>query len=279
MTYQQIEERTKLGQQLEKEVIALAVQGRWEETVAANKSIIEKFPTDIRAYNRLGRALTELGEFAQAREAYSKTLELAPSNVIAAKNLARLASLSESKATLNSEHHKVAPELFVTTTGKAGVVNLRNLAPSEVLAKMAIGDQLHLRVEGQRLIVENKRDECLGEVEPKYRLRLTKLIESGNRYAAAILSIEKNGVRVIIKEEYQHPSQAGHPSFPLKTTKRQLLQAKESLLRHNIIDEGDEAAKQVEHAEEETKYSKDEEETSLEGFSTLKELDKGRFKK
>jgi len=279
MTYQQIEERTKLGQQLEKEVIALAVQGRWEETVAANKSIIEKFPTDIRAYNRLGRALTELGEFAQAREAYSKTLELAPSNVIAAKNLARLASLSEPKATLNSEHHKVAPELFVTETGKAGVVNLCNLAPSEVLARMAIGDQLHLRVEGQRLIVENKRDECLGEVEPKYGLRLTKLIESGNRYAAAILSIEKNGVRVIIKEEYQHPSQAGYPSFPLKTTKHQLLQAKESLLRHNIIDEGDEAAKQVEHAEEETKYSKDEEETSLEGFSTLKELDKGRFKK
>ena len=279
MTYQQIEERTKLEQQLEKEVIALAVQGRWEETVAANKSIIEKFPTDIRAYNRLGRALTELGGFAQAREAYSKTLELAPSNVIAAKNLARLASLSEPKATLNSEHHKVAPELFVTETGKAGVVNLCNLAPSEVLARMAIGDQLHLRVEGQRLIVENKRDECLGEVEPKYGLRLTKLIESGNRYAAAILSIEKNGVRVIIKEEYQHPSQAGHPSFPLKTTKHQLLQAKESLLRHNITDEGDEAAKQVEHAEEETKYSKDEEETSLEGFSTLKELDKGRFKK
>ena len=109
MIYQQIEERTKLGQRLEKEAIALTIQGRWEEAVAVNKHIIEKFPTNIGAYNRLGRALAELGEFAQAKETYSKALELAPNNVIAAKNLARLASLSELEATSGSEHHKVAP--------------------------------------------------------------------------------------------------------------------------------------------------------------------------
>lgn len=277
MAYQQIEERTKLGQRLEKEAIALAIQGRWEEAVAVNKSIIEKFLTDIGAYNRLGRALTELGEFAQAKEAYSKALELAPSNVIAAKNLARLASLSETKATLDSEHHKVAPELFVTETGKAGVVNLCNLAPSEVLARMAIGDQVRLRVEGQRLVVENRRDECLGEVEPKYGLRLIKLIEGGNRYAAVIFSVGEDGVQVIIREEYQHPSQEGHLSFPVKATKRLLLHTKESLLRHDVIGKEGEAVKEVEHAEEEAGYSKATGETSLEGFSTLEETNIGRF--
>jgi len=277
MAYQQIEERTKLGRRLEKEAIALAIQGRWEEAVAVNKSIIEKFLTDIGAYNRLGRALTELGEFAQAKEAYSKALELAPSNVIAAKNLARLASLSQPKATQGSEHHKVVPELFVTVTGKAGVVNLCNLAPSEVLARMATSDQVRLRVEGQRLVVENRRDEYLGEVEPKYGLRLIKLIEGGNRYAAVIFSVERDGVQVIIREEYQHPSQEGHLSFPVKATKHLLLQAKESLLRRNVIggEEG-EAVKQVEYAEE-TGYSKAMDETSLEGFPTLEETNNGRF--
>ena len=277
MAYQQIEERTKLGRRLEKEAIALAIQGRWEEAVAVNKSIIEKFLTDIGTYNRLGRALTELGEFAQAKEAYSKALELAPSNVIAAKNLTRLASLSDTKATQDSEHHKVVPELFVTETGKAGVVNLCNLAPSEVLARMAIGDQVRLRVEGQRLMVENKRDEYLGEVEPEYGLRLIKLIGGGNRYAAAILSVERDGVRVIIKEEYQHPSQEGHLSFPVKATKHSLLHAKESLLRHDVIGEESEAVKEVEHAEEETGLFQSQDETSLEGFSTLEETNKGRF--
>lgn len=269
MFFQQREEQARLGQRLEKEAITRAIQGRWEEAVTANRSLIEKFPTDIRSYNRLGRALTELGELVQAKEAYSKALELAPTNVIAAKNLARLASLSESKATLDSKHHKVAPKLFVTETGKAGVVNLCNLAPIEVLAKMAIGDQVHLKAEGRRLVIENKRDEYLGEVEPKYGPRLIKLIKGGNRYAAVIFSVEKDKTLAIIKEEYQHPSQTGHLSFPFKATKRSPLEATESLLRRSIIGEGDEATTEAEHAEEEAGYSTGESETSPEGFSTL----------
>jgi len=265
MTYQQMEERTKLGQQLGKEAIALAIQGRREEAVVVNKSIIEKFPTDIGAYNRLGRALTELGKLGQAKKVYSKALELAPNNVIAAKNLARLASLAKLKTALDSEPHKVAPELFVTETGKTGVVNLCNLAPSEVLARMAIGDQSLLRVEGQRLLVEDKRGEYLGEVELEYGLRLIKLIKGGNRYAAAILRVGKDGVRVIIREEYQHPGQAGRPSFPVKAIKHLPLHAKESLFSNTVIGEEDEAVKEVEYTEEETGYS--EGKTSLEGFS------------
>jgi len=275
MFFQQREEQARLGKRLEKEAITLAIQGRWEEAVTANRSLIEKFPTDVRSYNRLGRALTELGKFIQAREAYSKALELAPINAIAAKNLARLLSLSESKATLDSEHHKVAPKLFVTETGKAGVVNLCNLAPSEVLAKMVIGDQAHLKVEGRGLVIENKRDEYLGEVEPKYGPRLIKLIEGGNRYAAVIFSVEKDKMLAIIKEEYQHPSQAGHPSFPFKATKRSPLEDRESLLRRSIIGEEGEATMEAEHAEEEAGYSTGESETSPEGFSTLEQTDKG----
>jgi len=277
MIYQQIEERAKLGRQLAKEAIALAIQGRWKEAVAVNKSIIEKFPTDIGAYNRLGRALTELGEFIQAKEAYSKALELAPNNVIAVKNLARLASLAELKTTLDTEPHKVAPELFITERGKSGVVNLCNLATGEVLARMATGDQVHLRIEEQRLLVENKYNEYLGEVKSEYGLRLIKLIRGGNRYAAAILSVGKDGVRVIIREEYQHPSQVGRPSFPAKAAKHLPLHAKESLLRHNVIGEEGEAVEEVEYAEEETGYSEAMGEISLHGFSILGETDKRRI--
>lgn len=275
MFFQLREEQARLGQRLEKEAIALTIQGRWEEAVTTNRSLIEKFPTDVRSYNRLGRALTELGELVQAKEAYSKALELAPTNAIAAKNLARLPSLSESKATMDSKHHKVTPELFVTETGKAGVVNLCNLAPSEVLVKMAISDKVHLRAEKRRLVIENKRDEYLGEVEPKHRSRLIKLIKGGNRYTAVIFSVEKDKMLAIIKEEYQHPSQTGHPSFPFKAKKRSLLEAKESPLRRSIIGEGGEATMEAEHAEEEAGNSTGESETSPEGFSTLEETDRG----
>lgn len=272
MVYQQEEERTRLGKRLSQEAITLAIQGRWEEAVAVNKSIIERFPNDAGAYNRLGRALMELGEFAQAKEVYSKALELAPNNAIAAKNLARLANLSEATTTVDSEHHKVASELFITETGKVGVVNLCNLASWEVLAKMGVGAQVHLEVRGQRLIVLAsphsspmngegvKGEEYLGEVEPKYRLRLAKLMRGGNRYAAAILSVRGDGVQVIIREEYQHPSQAGHPSFP--TTASEPLHTKELIA---------DSCQLTAFNEGEGGYPEDEDKALPEGFSVLGE--------
>jgi hypothetical protein len=273
MTYQQEEERARLGRRLNEEAVNLAIQGRWEEAVAVNRSIIDRFPGDVGAYNRLGRALAELGEFVRAKEAYSKALELAPNNVIAVKNLARLASLPAAKASLDRGHHRVAPELFITEISKAGVVNLCNLAPTEVLARMGIGNQVLLRVEGQSLVVENDQGRYLGEVEPKHGLRLIKLIEGGNRYAAAIHSVREDGVRVIIREEYQHPSQVGCPSFPVKATEHLRPYVKEYLPRRDVIAEEGEEIKEVETVEGETGYSEEEDrEKGLpEGFSILEE--------
>jgi len=279
MAYQQEEERARLGRRLSEEAVALAIQGRWEEAVAVNRSIIERFPSDVGAYNRLGRALAELGEFARAKEAYSKALELAPNNVIAVKNLARLASLPVAKAPLDRGHRRVAPELFITEISKAGVVNLCNLAPTEVLARMGIGNQVCLRVEGQSLVVENDQGEYLGEVEPKHGLRLIKLIEGGNRYTAAIHSVGEDGVRVIIREEYQHPSQEEYPSFPVKATERLRSYAKEYLLRRDVSYREGEEIKKVEGDEgdegdegEAGDSEKEGEEKGLsEGFSILGE--------
>ena len=59
-SYQEEEEKAQLRQQLSKEAIDLALQGRWEEAEAVNRDIIKRFPTDVEAYNRLGRVLTGL---------------------------------------------------------------------------------------------------------------------------------------------------------------------------------------------------------------------------
>jgi len=271
MAYQQEEERTRLGEGLSQEAINLAILGRWEEAVAANRRIIEWVPNDVGAYNRLGRALTELGRFADAREAYSKALELAPDNVIATKNLARLASLSESAATMNAGRHKVASELFITETGKAGVVSLCNLASVEVLAKMGVGAQVHLRLRGQGLVVENEYGEYLGEVEPRYGLRLGRLMRGGNKYAAAILSLGEGGVQVIVREVHQHPSQAGRPSFPTTATEHLRTYIAESALTPNIAAAENEGQKGSGYVEGEDEYFSDDETVLPEGFSVIEE--------
>jgi len=212
MTYQE-EEQVRLRRQGSKQAIALAMQGRWREAVAVNKSLIESFPSDVDAYNRLGRAYIELGEYSQAREAYERAIELAPYNTIAKKNLRRLSHLGETLVSSGGDSHKVEPQHFIEETGKAGVVDLYHLAPPGILARMVAGDRVYLKVDGSSLIVENGRGEYLGQVVPKHGQRLIKLMEGGNKYAAAILSSTEDKVSVIIREVYQHPSQVGRPSF------------------------------------------------------------------
>ena len=215
MTYQH-EGQAKLKQQRGKQAVALAMQGRWREAIAINKAIIDSFPNDVEAYNRLGRAYLELGEYSQAREAYQRAMELGPFNTIAQKNLRRLEHLVETPAATEGESPKVEPQYFIEEIGKAAIVELYNLAPKEILARVISGDKVELKIEGNNLNVENRLGEYLGQVEAKHAQRLIKLMLGGNKYSAAIVSATEEKITVIIREEYQDPSQVGHLSFPTK---------------------------------------------------------------
>lgn len=231
------EDKVKLRRKASQEAIALAMQSRWQEAVAVNQGIIESFPTDIEAYNRLGRALTELGEFARAREAYRRALELDSGNLIAEKNLHRLSQLPDSQAPVRERRSAVTPDIFIGEMGKAGVVNLRNTAPQDVLAKMAAGNQVYLKVVGQKLIVENEQGEYLGQVEPQHGFRLAKLIEGGNRYTAAIVSLDNEKKKVLIRETFQHATQIGRLSFPIRVVEGFQPHVRDTLLRHGEVEE------------------------------------------
>jgi tetratricopeptide (TPR) repeat protein len=215
MTYQE-GEQTRLRRQSSKLAVTLAMEGRWREAVVANISLIENFPNDVDARNRLGRAYMELGEYSLAREAYEKALQLDPYNIIAKRNLQRLSHLGDTVATSGDNFQKVAPQQFIEEVGKAGVVNLHHLAPPEILAKTVAGSTVNLRIDGLNLVAENNYGEYLGQVESKHGQRLIKLMDGGNQYTAAIVSSTEEAVTVIIKEVYQDPSQVGRLSFPPK---------------------------------------------------------------
>src|SRR5690242_12586967 len=90
----QSEEKIRLRKQLVEQAVQLALQSKWEEAVAANKTLLSQFPRDPEALNRLGKALSELGQYSEAKKAYSESLEINPANNIARKNLERLSLLS-----------------------------------------------------------------------------------------------------------------------------------------------------------------------------------------
>jgi tetratricopeptide (TPR) repeat protein len=210
------EERlVRYKQQRSKEAIDLAMQGRWQEAVDVNQEIISNFPRDVDAYNRLGRAYMELGQLAKATESYSRTVEIDPYNAIANRNLRRIADMDQSEMEEVDTDH-VVPHHFIEEIGKSGTVVLYDLAPKERRARMVSGDNVVLKVDGNSLLVENKRGEYMGRVEPKTAQRLGRLIQGGNQYTATIVRAKVDMMSVIIRETYQDPSQAGKLSFPPK---------------------------------------------------------------
>ena len=215
MTYQE-ERLASLKRQRTKQAIDLAMQGRWREAIAANRTILEDFPNEVDAWNRLGRAHMELGEYQQSREAYHRTAQLDPFNTIARKNLQRLNYLGEVKVTAESTARKVEPHRFIEDIGKAGVVTLYHLAPTEVRARLVAGDELFLNRDGNRLVVEDDFRQYVGHVDPKHGQRLVRLMAGGNKYSVAVVSSTEEAMTVIIREVYQDPSQIGKQSFPSK---------------------------------------------------------------
>ncbi|QBD82637.1 tetratricopeptide repeat protein [Ktedonosporobacter rubrisoli] len=237
---QSAEEKARLKKQWTELAVKQAQEGRWEEAVLTNRNILSLFPYEPDAFNRLGKALSELGQYTEAREAYTQTLKYSPSNTIAKKNLDRLALLQEVPVKAHIGVDRIDPRLFIEETGKTGVTELINLGTASVLTKVGVGDRVQLHVSGRTLWVRNAGGEVIGQIEPRLANRLINFIEEGNRYAAAILSIENGQVRVIIREEYQHPNMFGRVSFPSQgggDTIRAYI--KDTMLRYDREDEDD----------------------------------------
>src|SRR5437870_189127 len=156
----QAEDRARAKKQQADAAIQMALQGRWSDAVQLNRNIVETFPTDVDAYNRLGKALTELGRYAEARESYMKALELDSLNSIARKNLARLAALGE-EAAPRAASQKLSPQMFIEEMGKTGVTLL--MRPNmDVAARMTAGDQVALQQVNGSLSVQTITGEHVG---------------------------------------------------------------------------------------------------------------------
>ncbi len=213
MSYKE-EDRARWRRQSSKEAIALAMRGQWLEAAAANQAVLDLFPNDVEALNRLGRARLELGEYVAAEAAYRRSTEIDPYNAIAVRNLERLSHLGEAERAAAPGAGRLEPQGFIEEVGKAGVVQLEEPAPVETLARMAAGDRVTLKIDGARMIVESGRGEYLGLVEAVHAQRLTRLAAGGNRYEAALVSATPEAASVIIREVYQDPRQVGRLSFP-----------------------------------------------------------------
>jgi tetratricopeptide (TPR) repeat protein len=237
------EERVKPRSTYVDEAIQLALESRWADALAVNQALVERHGPDDDTYNRMGKALTELGRLDEALEAYSSALQLDPQNLIAQKNVRKLSLLKERKETLAAGAQTIDADAFTEEPGKSALTVL-NPPSQAVTVAVAPGDAVELQPEGSVLLAKTSRGVPLGEVEAKLARRLLPLIQTGNRYKAAVARVAEGKIEIIVREAYQAPENARKSSFPLSRSARRdefRPYAKDSLLASREID-ADQAA-------------------------------------
>lgn len=224
--------------QLVEEARQHAIEGRWDEAIAANQQLLERTPKDAEAHNRIGRAFLALGRLAEARDAYQSALRADPANLIARRNLQRLDALRGRGAAGRDASAVVMPRIgvFIEEVGKTWVDELVNTAPAEQLAEVFPGERLTLAVDGDRLVVSREDGLRLGEVEARTAQRVIQLIAAGNRYEVYALGLSGQSLRVILREVHRDPRLANTVSFPRQITSRAYLRERDLLRSRDEAD-------------------------------------------
>jgi tetratricopeptide (TPR) repeat protein len=225
------DERIRLRRQLSEQAIKLAVSNRWDEAAAANREFIRMFGEDADALNRLGKALSETGEIREARESYARALEIDPANTISKRNLDRLGAMEAAGGPSRSQ---LDTRFFLQESGKAAIATLQ-AADANIVARLDPGDVVAIDVQGNAVNVVTQDGDYIGMVEPRIGLRLSKLAAGGNRYSAALVTTTGE-VKVMLRETYQHPSQAEVVSFPQARTSDFRAYTRRGLLRGEEMD-------------------------------------------
>lgn len=201
---------------LGKDAVKLALDGEWERAAELNRAILELHPDDCEAANRLAKAMMELADYSAARTVLDGLLNKYPNNNIARKNLARLEKLESAGASRPATPGHVAGSspIFIEEGGKSCTTMLRLAGNASTLADIVAGDTVSLSVSDDAVTAHTADGRRLGMVEPRLARRLRKLMDGGNQYSAAVVSINEGALSIVIRETQQHPSLRNVVSFP-----------------------------------------------------------------
>lgn len=207
---------------LKDQAIQEALQGNWNKAIELNQELLNESPNDIETLNRIAFAYSATQRNKEALQMYEKVLSLDNQNPIALRNMKRLsASKSNGPASHVPLQTALSDTMFIEEHGKTKVVELNNVAQSQVIAHLMSGEMVHLRIKRSKIFVLDNDETYIGMLPEDLGKRLIKFMEGGNTYSACIKAIDKKSVTVFIKEVKRANKFKNQPSFvtfePAKT--------------------------------------------------------------
>lgn len=235
------QQKPKTRKQLIQEAIDSSLASQWEEVIAINDTLLERFPRDAEAFNRKGRAYMELRRPIEARESYQEALKADPANMIARRNLQRLEILYNreggSPDDAAASDKEIPPAaMFIEEIGRTWADILAHPADKGTIAEVSPGDKLGLKVDGDRIKVVNG-DVELGEIELTIGSRIKMLMDQGHVFEVYSLGMSMDNLRVIVREVSRPEENENVIAFPRQDFFSQdLLRQRQQLSQR---DEGD----------------------------------------
>lgn len=190
--------------------IASALSGDWKKAQEINLKILKENPHDVDALNRLSRAYFELGSIKKAKVTAQKVIKLDPFNSIAKKSLDKWKEL---KKIDKQDSIHLSPQNFIEEPGKTKNVFLMHLGDPKVLAKLDAGDIININTHCHRISITTSDNKYVGRLADDLSSKLRKLTNLGYQYTAAIKSINKNEVKIFIREVIRPAKFKDTPSF------------------------------------------------------------------
>jgi len=216
---------------LKTQAIDIALSGDWNKAILVNKEILEKNPSDIDALNRLAFAYAFAGKTNSAKLTYKKVLDIDAANPIAIKNLKRLGSVK-----IKSSLH-ISTNMFLEEGGKTRIVALINVAPSQTIKSLQMGQLISLNIKRLKIFVLDEQKKYIGMLPDDIGKRLIKFLQGGNIYETYVKSVKDHEVTIFIKEVTRVPKFKNQPSFLFgDKTKFSLLAKKQN----QSLEDGDE---------------------------------------
>lgn len=253
-------------ERLKNKAIDEAVNGNYEQAINLNMEILSQDENDVDSLMQLAHAYWQTGSLALAKKYYRKAMAIEPNNSLAKKRLALLNALNGKQTQSNSLNRAKVKVVAITDLieepGKTKIVKLSNIGKPEHLSLLKIGEQVFLKLRKRRLEVRDIDNNFIGCLPDDISKRLINFIEAKGVYETNIFSIDKNEVKIFIKEvtkpaKYRHVSSfiseeariemdeedsqnSLHDEQDLDLDSEKLLFSPEEVLEHTKANEDDE---------------------------------------
>jgi tetratricopeptide (TPR) repeat protein len=196
----------------EKRAIEAALAGNWAKAIEINLSLLKENRRNVEALNRLAKAYRQINDLAAACKTYRKVICIERYNPIANKALERLKAVAKTEIRGKNKGNPLE-NFFLKEPGKTKTVHLINLAGAELLCQLDSAEGLKMVPKKHSIVITRENGDYLGALPDDLSHRLLILLKGGNRYAACVKAVERQGLEIFVRETFRSRKFKNQPSF------------------------------------------------------------------